>query len=383
MSLKHIQSRRDPTVFGADLNVLLGDVTINGNLEVQGLINGKSDQGQNENNVWTGTNDWSVFRPQTTPVTGVGFSGVNLGLEQTKLLADSIINQGATWTGENTFSNNITMTSSLTPVNATDAVPCAYVKSRASSQNTSYIATANTWTGINTFDFLPRCIEPVADAEIATKGYTDTAIATLSQGGSTTERRQTDLVPTVWNDVAVSVMVIGGGGGSTFGISNSAGGYAGGAGAMGTLLLLTSVIGGVSKGSFSISVGVGGTAGIGTTPPASYSGSGAATTLSLTPVAGQGLNPATIAVLSAGGGGGNTNSNGVKGNPSFGGVYTNVNPDMVSPWSSANGAIGTYNSPSARQYSGIEQFGWGANALTTGDGSNGFRGGWGITNYLG
>jgi len=381
MSLKHIVNRRDPTIFGADLNVLLGDVTINGDLTVIGTINGKSDQGQNENNIWTGTNEWSVFRPQTTPTTGVGFSGVNLSLEQTKIVADSIVNQGATWTGENTFANNITSTV-LTPVNATDAVPCAYVKSQASTQNVSYLATNNTWTGTNNFNFLPICIEPVADAEIATKNYTDTTIANLSVGGTTTERRQTNLVPTVWNDAAVSVSVIGGGGGSTFGISTTAGGYAGGAGAIGTLLLLTSVLGGVSKGSWSISVGVGGTAGIGTTPPASYSGSGATTILSLTPVPGQGLNPATVQVLTADGGGGNTNSNGQLGNPSLGGVYTN-SLYVQSPWSSASGAIGTYNSPSARQWAGIEQFGWGANALTTGDGSNGFRGGFGITNYLG
>ena len=381
MSLKHIENRRDPTIFGADLNVLIGDVIINGDLTVNGLINGKSDQGQNENNVWTGTNEWSVFRPQTTPTTGVGFSGVNLGLEQSKIIADSIVNQGATWTGANTFTNNITDTV-LTPVNATDAVPCAYVKSQASTQNGSYLATNNTWTGTNNFNFLPTCIDPVADAEIATKNYTDTTIATLSVGGTTTERRQTNLVPTVWNDAAVCVSVIGGGGGSTFGISTTAGGYAGGAGAMGTLLLLTSVLGGVSKGTWSISVGVGGTAGIGTTPPASYSGSGASTILSLTPVGGNGLNPDTVQVLSAGGGGGNTNSNGQLGNPSLGGVYTN-SLYTQSPWSSASGAIGTYNSRSGRQWAGIEDFGWGANALTTGDGSNGFRGGFGITNYLG
>lgn len=383
MSLKHIQNRRDPTVFGADLNVLLGDVTINGNLDVQGLINGKSDQGQNENNVWTGTNEWSVYRPQTTPVTGVGFSGVNLGFEQSKIIADSIINQGSTWTGANTFANNITIPLPPTPVNPTDAVPCSYVKSRASTQNGSYLASNNTWTGTNTFNFLPICIDPVADAEIATKNYTDVTIANLSQGGTTTERRQTNLPPTVWNDVAVAVTLIGAGGGSTAGYSSTGWGYSGGSAAMGSLLLLTSVIGGVSKGSWTISVGVGGSPGIGSTPPTSYSGAGGATTLSLTPVAGQGLNPATIQVLSAGGGGGNINSNGQKGDPSLGGVYTNVNPNVFSPWSSADGAIGTYNSLASRQWAGIEQFGWGANSNTTGDGNQGFRGGFGITNYIG
>lgn len=392
MSLKHIENRRDPTVFGDDLNVLIGDVIINGNLDVQGLINGNSDQGQNENNVWTGTNDWSIFRPQTTPTTGVGFSGVNLSLEQSKIVADSIINQGATWSGANTFANNITSTV-LTPVNPTDAVPCAYVKSRASLQNGSYLASNNTWTGVNTFDFLPVCIAPVANAEIATKGYTDTALATFVQGGTTTERRQTDLVPTVFTDVAFCASVIGGGGGSTYGNGVTAGGYAGGAGALSSLLVLTQAIGGVSKGTFSISVGVGGTPGIGITPPASYSGSGGTTILSVTPVPGQGLNPATVQILTAGGGGGNILCNGAVGNPSFAGVYEN-SPNVQSPWGSSNGNIGTLfggtakfipgidGSPSVLS-PGIEDFGWGASALVAGDGKQGNRGGFGITNYLG
>jgi len=53
MSLKHIENRRDPTIFGADLNVFLGDVTVNGDLTVLGTINGNSAQGQNGNNTWT------------------------------------------------------------------------------------------------------------------------------------------------------------------------------------------------------------------------------------------------------------------------------------------------------------------------------------------
>lgn len=383
MSLKHIQNRRDPTIFGADLNVLLGDVTINGNLDIQGLINGNSDQGQNENNIWTGTNEWSVSRPQTTPTTGVGFSGVNLSLEQSTMITKSVINQGATWTGANSFGSNISMVPLIpTPANATDAVPCSFVKSSAAIQNTSYLASANTWTGVNTFDFLPVCLDPVADTEIATKGFTDIALATLIEGGTSTVRTQINLVPTVFTDVAVGITIIAGGGGSTSGYSNTTGGYAGGSGAMSSLLVLTKAIGGASKGSFDISVGVGGTPGIGTTPPASYSGAGQPSVLSVTPVGGSGLNPATVQVLTAGGGGGNTNSNGQVGNPSEPGVYTNT-PYIVAPWMSSSGYPGTQFAGPARQYLGIDQYGWGASAFNTGDGSPGFRGGYGITNYLG
>jgi len=383
MSLKHIQNRRDPTIFGANLNVLLGDVTINGDLDIQGLINGNSDQGQNENNIWTGTNEWSVVRPQTTPTTGVGFSGVNLSLEQSQMIAESVINQGSTWTGANTFASNITMAPLIpTPVNATDAVPCSYVKSQASVQNTSYLASNNTWSGVNTFDLLPVCLDPVADTEIATKGFTDTALANLIEGGTSTQRTQLNLAPTVFTNVATAFTIIGAGGGSTSGYTNTSLGYAGGSGAMSGLLVLTKAIGGASKGAFQISVGVGGTPGIGSTPPASYSGAGASTILSVIPVPGSGLNPATVQVLTAGGGGGNTSSNGQLGPNSVGGVYTNA-PWVLSPWMAGSGTVGTQGSGTTRQYIGIEQYGWGGQAFNLGDGSQGFRGGYGITNYLG
>ena len=109
MSLNHIKNRRDPTVFGADLNVLIGDVNINGDLTVIGLINGDSAQGQNSNNVWTGTNEWSVDRPQTSISFGAGFSGVNLVQSQNQLSTQGITNVGATWTGANTFNNQWTV----------------------------------------------------------------------------------------------------------------------------------------------------------------------------------------------------------------------------------------------------------------------------------
>ena len=56
MSLKHIQNRREPLTFGGNLNVLTGDIIINGDLDIQGSVNGTSDQGQNTDNIWTGTN---------------------------------------------------------------------------------------------------------------------------------------------------------------------------------------------------------------------------------------------------------------------------------------------------------------------------------------
>jgi len=52
MSLAHIQNRREATIFGGDLNVNNGDTTINGNVVVQGSINGTSSANQNTNNTW-------------------------------------------------------------------------------------------------------------------------------------------------------------------------------------------------------------------------------------------------------------------------------------------------------------------------------------------
>lgn len=388
MSLKHIENRRDPTVFGADLNVLLGDITINGDLTVIGLINGNSAQGQNGNNVWTGTNEWSVDRPQTTPVTGVGFSGINLVKSQNQLATQGITNVGATWTGANTFNNQWPVQSVgplPSPVAGTDACMVTSVQTASSTKKASFLTANQTWTNSNVFEVLPICIDPVLGPEIATKNYVDTTTAAVVVGKSQTVVSQADLTDTFATSLAVQVQCIGGGGGSTSGYDRANGsvGWAGGGGSTGSILILNRAIGGVSQATWSIVVGAGGQAGIGTTPPAAYSQNGTGTSLSVQcPSLGV---PVPAVVFGANGGSGNLGFAGdTSTGPSLGGVYVNnLNTIVTSPLSSASGNEGTLGGTGGTQSSGLQLFGTGGSAETNGNGFQGRRGGYGITKYIG
>lgn len=380
MSLSHIENRRDPTDFGADLNVLLGDITINGDLTVNGLINGNSAQGQNTNNVFTGTNEWSVYRPETNSTTGVGFSGVNLTQANANVVTDNVCNQGATWTGSNTFTQPVNTIQSpyVTPVGQ-EAVIGATLYSDANTLNESYLTSANTWTNTNTFQVLPICLDPVLGPEIATKSYVDVTTLTV-QPDTVTVKGQNTLTQT-FSDLAIQAMLIGGGGGSTSGTSTSTLGWAGGAGATASILVLNQAIGGAPLASLSFVSGAGGNSGQGTAPPQAYSTNGSATQLSLTPLNGSGLAPfAPTPILSVAGGSGNLGfagdtSTGV----SLGGIYTNTLP-VVQPLCFANGGSGQLGGNQARQSSGVDAFGWGGSATSL-SGQNGNQGGYSFTRF--
>jgi len=391
MSLNHIRSRRDPTVFGADLNVLLGDITINGDLDVNGLINGKSAQGQNTNNVWTGTNEFSVNRPQTAATTGVGFSGVSVAQQEANAITDSIINQGATWTGTNDFTQEITYQGALvfpTPVAGTDGVTSSFVTEAGNAKDVSYLSATQTWTNTNTFSILPLCDDPASGTEIATKNYVDTTTAAVVIGRAVTSVGQDIIQNAVYNDtLAMSVQVIGGGGGSTPGTSNDTPGYAGGAGGSATLLVLNKAIGGAPLGSWTLVSGVGGNGGTGVTAPEAYSTPGAISQLSCGPLNGTDLAPfAPANCIEGNGGQGNQGFAGdTSYGPSIGGQYTNtLFPTVTQPLASANGENGGLGGGRSRQSSGINNFGWGAPAnVGPGNGSNGQFGGYGLTRYIG
>ena len=388
MSLNHIKNRRDPTVFGADLNVLIGDVNINGDLTVFGLINGDSAQGQNSNNVWTGTNEWSVDRPQTSISFGAGFSGVNLVQSQNQLSTQGITNVGATWTGANTFNNQWTVQTVgplPSPVAGTDACMVTSVQTAANTKKASFLTANQTWTNSNIFEVLPICIDPVLGPEIATKNYVDTTTAAVVVGKAQTVVSQANLTDTFATSLAVQVQCIGGGGGSTSGFDRANGsvGWAGGGGATGSLLILNRAIGGASQATWLINPGDGGTAGIGTTPPAAYSGSGNPTYIAVVPSVP--LGTASITVFGAAGGSGNQGFSGdTSTGPSLGGVYTNsLNTIVTSPLSSASGNEGTLGGTGGTQSSGLQLFGTGGSAETNGNGFQGRRGGYGITKYIG
>jgi len=388
MSLNHIRNRRDATIFGADLNVLLGDVTVNGDLTVLGTINGNSAQGQNGNNTWTGTNEWSVYRPQTNISFGTGFNGVNLVQSQNQLATQGITNTGATWTGTNTFTNPFTVQGGTfpVPVAGTDGVQVLNAQDIMTIKKNSYLTANQTWTNSNVFQVLPICIDPVLGPEIATKNYVDTTTATVVVGKTETIVDQATLSDTFATSLAVQVQCIGGGGGSTSGFDNSTGsiGWAGGGGATGSLLILNRAIGGVSQATWGIVSGAGGTAGIGTTPPEAYSGAGAFTVLNVTPTAPElGLNQ--FNVFGASGGGGNQGFSGdTSTGPSLGGIYTNIlNTIVTSPLCSASGNEGTFGGTGGTQSSGLNLFGTGGSASANGNGFQGRVGGYGITKYIG
>ncbi len=387
MSLNHIKNRRDPTIFGADLNVLLGDVTINGDLTVLGTINGNSAQGQNGNNTWTGTNEWSVFRPQTSISFGVGFQGVNLVQSQNQLSTQGITNAGATWTGTNTFTNPFTVQGGTfpVPVAGTDAVQIINAQDIMKTKKNSYLSANQTWTNTNTFQVLPICIDPVLGPEIATKNYVDTTTAAVVVGKSQTIVSQDNFTDNFATSLAVQVQCIGGGGGSTSGFDNSTGsiGWAGGGGSTGSLLVLNRAIGGVSQATWLVNPGAGGTAGIGTTPPDAYSGSGGSTFITVVPPSS--LSAAAVTLFGAAGGSGNQGFSGdTSTGPSLGGVYTNaLNTLVTSPLCSASGNEGTFGGYGGTQSSGLQSFGSGGSAASNGNGVQGSRGGYGITKYIG
>jgi hypothetical protein len=154
MSLKHIQQRRKQTTFGSDLSVLIGDTFINGDLDIQGQINGTSSQGQNTNNIWTGTNTYSVFRPASS-LPSVGLQdGVNETFLETTITEEGIINAGATWTGVNDLSvvviTDITGNTPtyIPPVNPTDAVCGKYIADEWTAKGSAYLTANNIWSGV-------------------------------------------------------------------------------------------------------------------------------------------------------------------------------------------------------------------------------------------
>jgi len=390
MSLKHIQNRQQPTIFGKDLNVLIGDTTINGNLDIQGNINGTSSQGQNQNNIWTGTNEYSLERP-TCPIDSVGLQdGVNKTFLGEFITASSVVKQGSNWTGVNTFNLPLDINSVITPVNATDAVPGKYIADSWNAKNTGFLTGNNTWTNTNTFNVLPLVQEPTANNEIATKNYTDTTMANVAVGDTTTTYSQISLANATWGTTALatSIQIIGGGGGSTSAVGTcvcSSAGVSGGSGSQASILLLTKTIdplvGGNYALAYAITTGGGGHAGT-SCGTQSAAGGGNPSYLYITPDATKGLNGTQYNLLKTNGGGGFGGYCGEAGTGGAG-TYSNINPSVLAPFDFSSGRSGSQCAGSIPQYYGINNFGWGARGASCANGSAGSAGGYGLTLYVG
>lgn len=390
MSLSVIQNRRQTTIFGKDLNVLIGDTTINGDLNILGNINGTSSQGQNTNNTWSGTNEYSVERPTCN----VDATGADDGVVYTQLQAEvinnSVINSGGDFSGPNTFNQPI-ISNTLTPVGATDAISGSYLISSWSAKGQSYLGANNSWTGAsNVFqNFIPTAIEPVASTDVATKNYTDTAVDGVAVGDSTTTASQISTNNINWgaNYKAVEIQIIGGGGGSTSSVGTcvcSSAGVSGGSGSQASIILLTSssLVGGSNLATYNVSVGNGGRAGTGC-GTSSASGAGGATNLSYNPNPGQGFATTgiDINILRANGGGGFGGTCG-QGGTTSGGTYTNINSKVsITPYSSSNGLGGRQCAGAIRQPYGYDTFGSGGAGRTCAGGQAGTAGGFITTFY--
>jgi hypothetical protein len=388
MSLSHIQGRRQPLTFGADLSVLIADTYINGDLDIQGNINGTSSQGQNTDNTWSGTNEYSVNRP-SCPVDSVGLQdGVNKTFLDEFITDSGIVRQGATWAGTNDFNLPFELNTYIPPVNATDAVAGKYIQDSWNAKNANYLTSNNTWTNTNTFSVLPLVIEPTSDTMIATKNYTDTTITNISAGADLTTTSQFSLANADWGATALaaSVQIIGGGGGSTSAVGNcvcSGSGVSGGSGSQASIIILTNMIGLASSYGLGYSITTGGGGGAGTgCGTQSASGGGNPSYLYITPSQAKGLNPAQYNLLKANAGGGFGGTCGQPGN-SAGGTYSNINPLVVSPFASSNGRGGSQCAGNIYQPYGINNYGWGARGASCANGSAGAAGGYGLTLFLG
>lgn len=393
MSLAHIRNRQEPTIFGQDLNVLNASTIVNGNLVVSGTINGISSQGQDTDNTWTGTNTYSVYRPTCSIISTSNDQAVNEDNLQSLLLSNSVINKNATWSGTNAFTQDINISgSTLSPSVSTDAVTGNYLTSSMNTKINSFKTGNNVWTGTNTFtNFIPtRNTNEISSTSAVTKLYTDTATRDLAIGNAVSYASQTPLNNYNFGTqyLAHQLQLIGGGGGSTSGAQDCSpnfAGVSGGCAVTSTLFLLLYSPLAVSRGlatnlgRFTIDIGLGGSAGIGCGSTSS-SGNGTPGVLYGVGASGNGLTPNTFQILRSNGGFGFTGTCGQAGTTGVA-TYSNVNSNMIQPYSKCNGRAGTQNGGEIYQYAGYNKFGAGSPGLKCTNGLQGYAGGYTLTSY--
>jgi len=392
MSLSHIKDRRDPTIFGKNLNVLNADTTINGNVVVNGTINGTSSQGQDTNNTWTGTNTYSVERPQCPISSSSNNQAVNKSSMDNILANNSVITKTASWSGVNAFTQRITVPTA-SPTLTTQAVPGKYLIDSMYSKAFGFTINNQTWTGSNTFtNYIPtRNNDEIVSGSAVTKKYVDNSTTTLTLGNATSTTSQNPLINYNFGttNLAHELQIIGGGGGSTSGgqeCSNQFAGVSGASGSTACLFLLTysplaAVLLGITSnlGLFTVDVGLGGSAGIGCGDTSS-AGSGTASVIYAVGSSGSGLTPTTFQILRANGGAGFIGTCGQNGTTQ-GGIYSNINSNMIQPYFKCNGRNGNQSGGEIYQYAGYNKYGAGAFGLQCNNGFQGYNGGYTITSY--
>lgn len=393
MSLSHIKNRRDTTIFGKDLYVLNADTTINGNVVVSGSINGTSSQGQETNNVWTGTNTYSVERPTCSLSPTNNSDAVNKQSLENILSTNSVVTKNATWSGVNTFNQDVVVASGLSPSSTTDAITGQYLTTSMTTKFNSFKSGNNIWTGYNIFsNYIPtRNRNEFNTTDAVSKSYVDGSTRDLAIGNAVSSVSQTPL--SLYNFgtqyLAHQIQIIGGGGGSTSGASGDCSpnfaGVSGGSGVSATLFLLAysplAVSLGLSTnlGRYTIDIGLGGSAGIGCGSTSS-AGNGTPAILYVNAIDGVGLNTTSTQILRANGGFGFTGTCGQAGTTQTA-TYSNVNSNMVVPYTKSNGRAGTQNGGEIYQYSGYDKYGAGSAGLKCSNGIQGYAGGYTLTSY--
>jgi hypothetical protein len=393
MSLSHIKNRRDPTIFGKDLNVLNADTTINGNVVVSGNINGTSSQGQETNNVWTGTNTYSVERPTCSLSPTNNNDAVNKQSLENILSSNSVITKNATWSGVNTFNQDVVVASGLSPSSTTDAITGQYLTTSMTTKFTSFKNGSNVWTGSNVFsNYIPtRNRDEVNPTDAVTKSYVDGSTRDFSVGNAVSSVSQTPL--SLYNfgtqNLAHQIQIIGGGGGSTSGASGDCSsnfaGVSGGSGVSATLFLLTysplavSLSMATNLGRYTLDVGLGGSAGIGCGSTSS-AGNGTPAVLYVNAIDNVGLDTSSTQILRANGGFGFTGTCGQAGTTNIS-TYSNVNSNMIVPYTKSDGRVGTQNGGEIYQHSGYNKYGAGSAGLKCSNGLQGYAGGYTLTSY--
>lgn len=249
MSLRSLFNTRESVRFGGDVAVPKNDIIINGDLNINGTIDGSSTPA-NQNNTWTGTNDFAIL-PTSNFVGNAGTEVPNFNTYSLYLDANNCTRQANTWSGTgNTFNRNITCSNA--PSGSVQAVNGAYLSSVVSGQGTNYTTANNAWTGINTFNITPDYTGgSVNGTDAVNKSYVDTTIipgavstTTTSVGTGTQSLTQADFDA---DTKVYTICLMGGGGGSTSAVgAGDSPGVSGGESATGifTCLVDTSVAGG-------------------------------------------------------------------------------------------------------------------------------------------
>lgn len=373
MSLSHIKNRREPTIFGNDLNVLTGDLTINGDVVVQGTINGTSSGNQSTNNVWTGTNQFQK-RPTCEIISNNDDTGVNKKNVDDTLLLNSVINRNVTWANTYSFTKDIFVNENINTVGSTDIVTGKYLNSQMNSKYNSYLLSPNIWTGTNTFsNFIPtRNTNEISGVSAVTKLYVDTSTRNLTIGNATSISSQSPLNNYNFGTqyLAHQLQLVGGGGGSASSNNNSFS-TSGGSSSLASIILLAYSPLAVSLAipsnlnRFSIEIGSGGLGQTVDQIPTDGLPSKLSSTSSL-------AYPLSSDILQVNGG---------KSANSGTSIYTNINSLMVSPYSKTNGIQGVVSGTETYQPCGFDRFGTGAKGGKSSNGNNGLAGGYTITSY--